>query len=189
VRAIGRRVLSVTVIAVLLGLTGIVTGADLAGATTRPIAAGSSPGNPPGGGVKVLGEKFDGFCVKNFEPNSTVTVTNQLTGATATIHTDATGAGCANIALKRGCNAITQKLVATGTGNDGKPATVSAIVTAPATPSLCRSVAASGGTVPSGGSLAFTGANIAIMVAIALILIGAGTAIMITVRRRRHTFA
>jgi hypothetical protein len=178
-------VLGVTVVAVLLSLTGLATGADLAGATTRPLAAGSSPGNPPSGGTKVLGEKFDGFCVKNFQPNSTVTVVNQLTGATVKIHTNAKGAGCADVPLKRGCNAVTQKLVATGIGNDGKPATVSALVRAPASPSLCASTS----TSSSGGTLPFTGANIAILVAIGLILLGSGTAVVTTVRRRRQTFA
>jgi hypothetical protein len=173
-------------------MTGIVTGADLARATTHPVAAGSAPGNPPSGGTKVLGEKFDGFCVKNFKPNSTVTVVNELTGAKAQIHTDAKGAGCANVPLKRGCHAISQKLVATGIGNDGKPAKVTAVVRAPALPSLCggRQVAASGGTLPfTGGRLPFTGANIAIMIAIGLVLIGIGTVVVTTVRRRRHHYA
>jgi hypothetical protein len=167
-------------------MTGIVTGADLAGATARPIAAGSSPGNPPGGGTKVLGEKFDGFCVKNFKPNSTVTVVNQLTGSSVQIHTNAKGAGCADVPLKRACNAVSQKIVATGVDSNGKSATVSAMVRAPATPSLCAGVTTS---ASSGGTLPFTGANIAIMIAIALVLLGSGTAIVMTVRRRRQTFA
>lgn len=189
VTSIVRRVLGVAVIAVLLGTTGIVTGIDQAGAITRPIAAGSSPGNPPSGGTKVLGAKFDGFCVKNFKPNSTVTVVNQLTGTSVKIQTNAKGAGCANVPLKRACNAVTQKLVATGVGANGKPATVSAIVRAPATASLCsgRQISTSPGN--SGGTLPFTGANIAIMVAIGLILIGIGSAVVMSVRRRRHNFA
>jgi LPXTG-motif cell wall-anchored protein len=37
--------------------------------------------------------------------------------------------------------------------------------------------------------LPFTGANIAIMVAAGLVLIGIGTAVVMTVRRRRHHYA
>jgi hypothetical protein len=149
------------------------------------VAAGSSPGQPPGGGTKTLGEKFDGFCVQNFKPFSTVKVTNELTGKTVFIHTNAKGNGCADVPIKRACSAVSQRILATGTGNDGKPAQVSAMIRAPATPSLC----ASRTTKSSGGTLPFTGANIAILVAIALLLIGAGTATVITVRRRHNSAA
>jgi hypothetical protein len=165
----------------LVGVAGF-TLSPAASAVTRPVAAGSSPGQPPGGGTKVLGVKFDGFCVKNFKPFSTVKVTNQLTGQTVYIHTDAKGAGCANVPIKRACHAVSQRIVATGIGQDGKPATVSAMVRAPATPSLC------GGTKTgshSGGTLPFTGADIATMVAVGLVLIGVGTTAVIAVRRRR----
>jgi hypothetical protein len=179
-----RRLLSMALLASLIASLGGLAGLDVAAASARPVAAGSSPGQPPGGGVKVLGEKFDGFCVQNFKPHSTVKVTNTLTGKSVFIHTDAKGDGCADVPLKRACNAVTQRIVATGIGNDGKPARVSAIVRSPAVPSLCastsRSVASSGGTLP------FTGADIALMVAIALVLIGAGTATVLAVRRRRQ---
>jgi hypothetical protein len=132
----------------------------------------------------VLGTKFDGFCVKNFKPNSTVTVVNQLTGATVKIQTDSKGAGCADVPLKRACQAVTQKIVATGVDASGKPATVSALVRAPASPSLCsgRQVSSS-----SGGTLPFTGANIATMVAVGLVLLGTGSVVVMSVRRRRHS--
>ncbi len=193
---LARRLLSIALLASLIA-TGGMAGLQVASASTRPVLSGSSPGQPPGGGVKAVGEKFDGFCVKNFAPNSTVKVTNTLTGQSVFIHTDANGNGCADVPLKRACGAVTQRIVATGTGNDGKPATVSATVTAPATPSLCaaRETSPGGGTLGtttsrsssnSGGVLPFTGADIAEMVAIALVLIGVGTATVMTVRRRRQ---
>lgn len=183
-----RRLLSIALLASLIGGLGGIAGTDLAAASTRPIMAGSSPGQPPGGGVIVLGVKFDGFCVKNFAPHSTVNVTNTLTGQSVVIHTDANGSGCANVPIKRACNALPQRIVATGTGSNGKPAQVSATVTAPATHSLCAVSAASGGrsTSSSGSTLPFTGADIALMVAVGLVLIGAGTTTVIAVRRRRQ---
>jgi hypothetical protein len=174
--------LSIVVVAASLSLFLGAAGVDLAAAAPRPVTAGSSPGQPPGGGTKTLGEKFDGFCVRNFKPFSTVKVTNELTGNSVLIHTNAKGDGCASVPIKRACSAVTQRLLATGTGNDGKPATVSAVIRAPATPSLCASRV----TKSSGGTLPFTGANIALMVAVALLLIGIGTATVVTVRRRHH---
>lgn len=181
--AIYRRAMSVLCLALLACLLGGALSSDLAFASPRPVMAGSSPGTKAGGGTTVLGEHFDGFCVRNFAPDSTVKVVNELTGATATIHTNAKGHGCAQVPIKRGCHAVTQRLVATGTGMDGKPARVSAVVTAPATASLCASRTSSN----SGGTLPFTGANIAVLVVAGLLLIGAGTAVTVTVRRRQQS--
>lgn len=176
----------VVLVAMLVAVLGASAGLDVASAATRPVTAGSSPGNPPGGGTKVLGEHFDGFCVTNFAPNSTVKVVNQLTGASTVIHTNAKGSGCANVPLKRACAAVPQRIVATGIGNDGKPATVSATVRAPATASLCAASSLSKpSSSSSGGTLPFTGSDILIPLIIGLVLIAVG-ATTVRIRRRRN---
>jgi hypothetical protein len=173
-----RRVVSTLLMALLLATAGSVLTAGAARAAVHPITAGSAP-NPgtPVGSVGVLGEHFVKFCVKNFKPNSTVKVVNETTGATVTLHTNSKGKGCTQVPIKRGCKAITQKIVATGTGADGKPATVTQTVTAPPTPSLCEST--------SGGTLPFTGSDFILpALIVGMVLIGVGTAMTI-VRRRR----
>lgn len=160
-------------------------GAASAGAAVRPVQAGSATPGVPTSTVGVMGEGVVRYCVKNYAPDSTVTVTNKLTGKTVTIHTNGKGAGCAEVPIKRGCRAITQTIVASGTDANGDPATSSAVVTAPATPSLC-SAAGTKHHSSSSGSLAFTGAaGITIMVIIGLLLIGLGTFAVVLGRRRR----
>lgn len=178
-----KRVFSTLFIAVLLGAAASMLGAGVATAGPHVVMAGSAPGgHHPKGAVGVLGENYR-FCVKHFKPHSTVTVTNQLTGKAVYIHTDANGSGCATVPVKRACKAVTQTIVATGTGADGKPATVSQTVTVPATTSLCAS--GSGRHTSSSGSLPFTGSDIIIPgIIVGVVLIAAGTAMTI-VRRRR----
>jgi hypothetical protein len=172
VTATSKRAFSTLLIAALLAFT-----ASLFTATAAN-AGGSAPHQGASGSVGVLGEHFVKYCVKHFKPNSNVTVTNETTGATVTIHTDSQGAGCAEVPIKRECKANTEQIVATGTGADGNPATVRSTITVPATPSLCSS--------NQGGTLPFTGSNIIIPGAIiGLVLIIAGTA-MTVVRRRRQ---
>jgi hypothetical protein len=167
----------------LLGAAASMLSAGVATAGPHVVMAGSAPnGHNPKGAVGVLGENYQ-FCVKHFEPHSTVTVTNKLTGKSVEIHTNANGAGCATVPVKRACKAVTQTLVATGTGADGKPATITQTFTVPATASLCS------GTTSSGGTLPFTGSSIIIPgIIIGVVLIGAGTA-MTVVRRRRDEAA
>lgn len=175
-----RRALGMLFVAVLLGAAGSLLSTGVAAAGPHVVMAGSAPtGHNPQGAVGILGKNYR-FCVKHFEPNSTVTVTNKLTGATVEIHTDANGAGCATVPVKRACKAVTQSFVATGTGADGNPASVTQTITVPPITSLCS------GSTNSAGTLPFTGSNIIIPgVIIGVVLIGAGTA-MTVVRRRRE---
>lgn len=167
-----KRAFSTLLIAVLFAFTAGLLGAS-------PAAAGSSA-PPPGatGSVGVLGEHFVKYCVKHFKPGSDVTVTNTTTGASVTIHTNSKGAGCTQVPIKRACKALTEKIVATGTGANGKPATVHSTINVPATKSLCNS--------SSGGTLPFTGSEIIISgLILGVLLIAGGTALTV-VRRRRE---
>jgi hypothetical protein len=177
VTATPRRAFSTLLLATLLAAAGSMLSVGAASAAPRPITAGSATPGAPGGTVQVLGEHFIRDCVKNFKPHSTVTVVNESNGATVKIHTDGKGNGCASLPLKHACQALTQQLVATGIGSDGKPATVRQTMTAPATKSLCRT--------SSGGTLPFTGSNIivpGVIIGVVLIVVGAA---MSVVRRRR----
>jgi hypothetical protein len=177
-----RRAFSTLLLATLLGVAGSMLAAGAATAAPRPVTAGSTPPGVPSGSVGVLGEHFVRFCVKNFKPNSPVKVVNETSGATVTIHTNSKGSGCVEVPLVRACKAVTQTIVATGTGADGTPATVKETVTAPATPSLCSST--------SGGTLPFTGSSIIIPgIIIGLVLIVVGTGTVVVVRRRRDGLA
>lgn len=175
--------MSTLFIAVLLGVAGSMLSTGVAAAGPHAVMAGSAPhGHNPQGAVGVLGENYR-FCVKHFAPNSTVTVTNELTGKAVAIHTNANGAGCVTVPVKRACTAVTQTFKAVGTAADGTPATVTQTVTVAPTHSLC---AGSRGTHSSGGTLPFTGSDIIIPgIIIGVVLIAAGTA-MTLVRRRRH---
>jgi hypothetical protein len=182
VTALMRRILSALLLAIVMGAAGAL-GAGSASAAPRTAFAdnpgSSTPSGDPGASVGVLGEHFVKFCVKNFKPGTTVKVVNTTTGATTTLHVSQDGKGCTNVPIKRACHAVTQTIVATGTGANGKPATVKQTVTAPATKSLC------GEGVLGSGSLPFTGSDIIIPgVIIGLVLIATGTALTI-VRRRR----
>jgi hypothetical protein len=175
VTAAVKRAFGVLIAAVLLaGSVGFLTAAPAR-------AAGSAPVPGAGGTVGVLGEHFVRYCVKHFKPNSNVTVTNETTGATVTIHTNSKGAGCTEVPIKRACKAMTERITATGIGLDGNPATVHSTITVPATKSLCQGNSSSGGTLP------FTGSNFIIpglIIGIALVVVGVA---LNSVRRRRDT--
>jgi hypothetical protein len=180
-----RRVVSTLFVAVLLGAAAPVLSVGVASAGPRVVMAGSAPnGHAPKAAIGILGKNYR-FCVKHFAPNSTVTVTNTLTNQSVNIHTNANGAGCATVPVKRACKALTQTFQATGTGEDGNPATVTQTVTVPAVPSLCSGSTSDPGTTNSGGTLPFTGSDIIIPgIIIGVVLIVSGTAMTI-VRRRR----
>jgi hypothetical protein len=169
---------SVLLVSTLLALGGSMLGAtSIASASPRPVSCDTC--TAPGGATGVLGKHFTRYCVKSFKPGSTVTVTNETTGKSVTTTVDGNGAGCVRLPIKRECKALTQHFSATGTGANGKPATVGSVVTAPATASLCSSTSA--------GVLPFTGAdNVGkdVLVGLALISIG-GVAIAFARRPRR----
>jgi hypothetical protein len=173
-----RRAFGTLLLATLLGVAGSMLTVGAASAAPRLVMSGSAtPPGHPGGSVGVLGEHFVRFCVKNFKAGTPVKVVNQTTGESVTIHAGSSGKGCAQVPIKRACQALTQTIVATGTGADGKPTTVKQTVTAPATSGLCQS--------SSGGTLPFTGSDLIIpgvIVGLALIGVGGG---MTVVRRRR----
>lgn len=170
-----RRAFSTFLLVTMLGVAGATFGVGAASATSIPVKDGSATPNPPGG--TVLAGHHARACVKNFKPGSKVHVVNQTTGQSTTIHSNFKGKGCNSLPVKRACRATSQTIVETGTGANGKPATVTQTVTAPATSSVC--VASAGSTLP------FTGSNIIIPgTIIGLVLIGLGTAMTI-VRRRR----
>jgi hypothetical protein len=183
------RRLSALVVALLIGVVGSLATAGAAS------AAGSAPPPTPVSTVGPVTGNHVRYCVKNYEPNSTVTVTNQANGATVEIHTNSKGAGCAEVPVKRACgHSVTQTIVATGRDQNGNPASSQATVTAPPDKNLCRSVAAGGGQQGGGqsnqgGSLAFTGADIIGMILAALVLIALGTVAVVSARRRRREAA
>lgn len=186
-----RRVLGALLLTTLLGVAGSTLGAAAVSATTRMPAAGSATPGVPTSTTGVMGEHFVRYCVKNYAPDSTVTVTNERTGATVTIHTNGNGAGCAEVPIKRGCRAVRQVIVASGIDANGKPASSRAVVVAPPTPSLCQAAAqhnhgSGAGSGTGSGSLAFTGATgIMMMLAIGIVLIIVGSAALAAARRRR----
>jgi len=172
VTATYKRGFSTALVAVLFAFTAALFAAG-------PAQAGTSAPQPgPTGTVGVLGQHFVKYCVKHFKPHSTVTVTNVTTGATVTIHTNGNGAGCTQVPIKRACKPLTEKIVATGIGADGKPATVHSTVNVPATKSLCNS--------SSGGTLPFTGSEIIITGVILGVVLIVGGAALTVVRRRRE---
>jgi hypothetical protein len=135
-RATVRSVLRVLLLIAMLGGLGAVgvAGAD---AATRPGATSAVPGVPTVT-IQSINDTTATVCVANFQPNSTVVLANQHNGATATIHTDAQGAGCTNIVIDRSCSAtINQAIVASGVDAAGKPATAQAIAAAPPGGATC----------------------------------------------------
>jgi len=174
VSAIFRRVLATTFLLATLGVAA-------AAGSTAAMAGGDTP-NPPGGTVQTDPGHGARVCVHGFKPGSTVHVVNQTTGASRTIRSNIKGSGCGSLGVGQACHASTQTLVETGTGTNGKPATVTQTVTAPAVSTLCTAVSAAGATLP------FTGSTIIISGTIlGLVLIALGTALLAVRRRRRAT--
>lgn len=183
-----RRVLHLIGALALAACACVALGAAPASAAARTVMAGSATPAVPTSTVGVMGEQGVRYCVRNYAPNSTVTVTNQLTGATTTIHTNAAGKGCAEVPIKRGCRAITQTIVATGTAPDGSAISSQATVTAPPSPRLCAAAGHKGGSQPGSqsGSLAFTGSSIIIpAILLGIVLIMVGSAVVTAARRKR----
>lgn len=186
-----RQYLGAVALTLFAGLAGLVVLAPASSAATRPVMDGSATPGVPTSTVGVEGENFVRYCVENYAPNSTVTVTNESTGATRTIHTNHKGAGCTKVPVKRSCRATRQVIVATGTDANGDPATSQAVVTSPPDPRLCSAAAKHGSSGhgssghSSSASLAFTGAaGILFMVLLGVVLIIIGTAAVGTARRR-----
>jgi hypothetical protein len=236
--AMMRHALRAFLVVLMLGAFGAtISASELASAATLPAASSATPGVPASTIQVPPGGSTLNYCVSNYGPNTDVVVVDQRTGASKTIHTDGTGAGCTTFTVKRDCSAtVSQTIVATGVDSTGKSATSQSTYNAAPDPALCPSVAssgptaaggaagsgggstqpvsASGGSAGSGGSgttagsggsagsgasggsdsgasgaggtLAFTGADIAAMVLVAFALLAAG-AVLVTVRRRRAT--
>jgi hypothetical protein len=172
-----RRVFSTVLLATLLGVAGSMLGMSAASAGNGGDSGSETPITGPGGGTITLPGHGARVCAKGFKPGSTVHVVNQTTGQSTTIHSNFKGRGCNQLPVKPACQATTQTIVETGTGANGKPATVTQTVTSPARSSLC--VSSAGSTLP------FTGSSIIISgTIIGLVLLGLGIAMTI-VRRHR----
>jgi hypothetical protein len=122
-------------LAMLLGTVGTLFGVVSPAAASPRIPATSAPPPAPSSTVSPAGPDHVKYCVQNYAPNSDVAVQNQANGATGTIHTDASGSGCTTIAVKTDCKqSVSNTIVASGTGQDGKPATSQATYNAPPDP-------------------------------------------------------
>jgi hypothetical protein len=190
VAALLRRVLSILTLSLLvLAGTGVSAATYAAAPTssTPQAAAAAAPDKPkpckgshkrcyppkkPTSSVpatEVRGVKSTRYCVDNYEPNSTVTITNDDTDSKTT-KTDSNGHACVVIKLHAGCNTI----VAHGFDQAGDPATSSATV--------CVL-----GEKQTRGGLAFTGSNLIVpAAALGAGLAVAGIALTVSSRRRRR---
>lgn len=200
-----RRTLGVLFLSTLLGIAGSI-GAGSAHAAARPVMAGSSTPAPPSGSVGPPGAHTVEFCVKHFAGASTVRVTNNKTGDVVRIHTNAKGAGCVRVPIKRACHTVRQTLVGTGRGTDGHRATVKQTVTTQPTASKCRPAhrrptrhhrgtgrkhhqrGSAGARLASANSASvhrFAGADTMVLALVAGLAIVAAAATLTLVRRRR----
>lgn len=146
--------ISAVVIGLLLVLgLGSSASADLA---RYPISSGVTGTIAPGGTVT--------FTASGFEPGSTVTVTTNGPSGTRTDTVTATGAGTVSLPVVLG-SAGRYTFVASGTGADGNPLTVSetlqvsAGATATPTTTTAAAPAVRGNAGSTGGSLARTGVD------------------------------
>jgi hypothetical protein len=147
------------------------------------------------------------FCVKHFAAQSRVRVTNRKTGAVVHLRTNAKGAGCVQVPIKRACHSVRQTLIANGTGDDGHPATVKQTVTTQPTASKCakthrkhaghhgrrhrkhhkrhKGAAARLASANAASSHRFSGTDAAVLALIAGLAIIAAGATLTLVRRRQ----
>jgi LPXTG-motif cell wall-anchored protein len=132
-----RRAIQALLVVLMLGGFGATIGAtELASAASLPAASSATPG-VPASTLQLSGSSLS-YCVSNYAPNSDVAVIDQLSGVSKTIHTDATGAGCASFDLKQACSTtVSQAIVATGVDATGKPVTSQATYNAPPDSTLC----------------------------------------------------
>jgi hypothetical protein len=109
-------------------------------------------------------------------PTGTITVTLTITDPHISVN------GGPPIAVPFGTSTIT----AVGTGLDGSALTVASTVNiTPRAGTAAAGTTSTGGTSSSGGSLAFTGAQIGMMVGGGLLLLVAGTGLVLITRQRR----
>jgi hypothetical protein len=127
---IGMRATMRTLLRMLLLVT-MLAGVGAAVSMSTASAASNTPPVPTSS-VSVSGDTAT-YCVANYAANSTVAVVNQANGATGTIHTDGTGAGCTTVHLTVSCTQVQHEtIVATGTDQASSPATSQAIADVPA---------------------------------------------------------
>jgi hypothetical protein len=91
------------------------------------------------------------YCVTEYAPNGRVVVRDERTGSAAVIHTNNRGSGCTGLARAVRCGAA-ERVVATGTGADGSPATSTATLGP-------RAAAGCGGSGEGGSSSASSDAG------------------------------
>jgi hypothetical protein len=110
-------------------------------------------------------------------PTGTITVTISVTDPHISVN------GGPLIAVPYGANAVT----AQGTGANGQPLSLvdTVIIPAPAASTTGTSGTTGTSSSSSGGSLAFTGAQIGMMVGGGLLLLVAGTGLVLVTRQRR----
>jgi hypothetical protein len=123
-----------------LSTMGSLIGVAGASASTRLPADSATPPVPTSSVSPDNNPNTVTYCVDNYAPNSTVSVTNNANGATGTIHTDSSGHGCTHMPIKTDCTQnVSNTIVASGTDQAGKPASSQATYVAPPNSKDCAS--------------------------------------------------
>ena len=168
-------------IATLMGGLALATWFAMAGASE-----GDSPGVPQST-VTELGAQSAHYCVSDYAPNVAVTVHNERTGASASIHTNHRGSGCTDVPVDVDCgHLLMETIVAAGIAADGNPGTSSAQAKVPGNMPPCDPSSASSAE-PTGGSRSFTGTDLAMVALGGAGCLLLGTMAVILVRRRRSS--
>lgn len=134
-----QRVMRALLLVTVLSTLGSLVGVSSAAASAAVPAAGSGTPPVPSSTVSATSNpRVVEYCVQNYAPNSTVTVTNNTNGATGSIHTDGTGSGCTTMPVETNCSHnVSNTFVATGTDQAGRQASSRATYVAPPDSSQC----------------------------------------------------
>jgi len=166
------------VVASVIGGLALATSVAFAGS-----AAGDSPGVPTSS-VTTISDKTAQYCVTNYAPNATVSVHNEKTGDSASIHTNHRGAGCTQVPVSVDCgHLVVQSIVAAGIAADGNPGTSSAPARVPGNVAPCDPT--DGSSAPADDTSSLSGTAKGIIAAASGAAVVLGTIGVILVRRRR----
>jgi hypothetical protein len=166
-----------TVVVLVAILASVVPGAFAAAAQiygTNPPTV-NNPDPAPGSQIN--------FSASGFDPNSNVQVFFESTPVLLeTQLADANGTVSGSATIPSDATPGPHDLVLTGTDPSGSPLSVSIPIT------VVAATTTSATSASSGGGLAFTGANIAIMVSVGVVALGFGGFLLLSVRRKRRAF-
>jgi hypothetical protein len=130
------------------------------------------------------------YCVSGYAPRQSVVVVHSSARVQTRFRTGFRGSGCSSWSVPQGCSRpVEDAAVATGVGADGNPATSTATVRAPLSPTCSASPVPVHHDSALGGSVSLSSAGILLIGVAAIALAGLIVIGLVAARRRRSSSA